>query len=1672
MNKILTHVHYKGLQFLMIGIFLLFLSHNTLFAQTYAEGTVIKAQGSDKMYHVLSGYRWLIPNEQALAELGKTTQNIQNITEAQLNNIALPPNGSTFWVSQGFRYMIKDGVRYAFASNSQSRQYQKDNPTTKDFQLPKPLLNGFEDYFADGSIIKIEGDSTIYQLWSNFKWAIKDKKTFEALHLDSTKVKTISVDIANKCLLNPTNGTVVQYENNDYYGYISGGLIWNISSSTAKTCASYFSKKYYSNNNSSGYQEDISLKQRVPIKLPKPILEGYAKPQDGTLVAVFKSKGITDLDVPPLSITSYQYIKLGVFWQTSPNNFATLNCSADKAVSLPEPVFNNQPRPLDGTLIQKEGSADTVWYITSRIGNQNNTENVAIPISNKVFPRFGISKDRLFKLPAPLFNIMKNRYDMYLKSNTFCIREDNDTRFFWYKVDSTYYPFNNVAPLGITPFNISLPKIMVDELPKPKEGVTIDGGNYTYGALMLEGGTPFSLVSPYQTLKMYMDILGIGSNPIKKVASREWLDALYLPRSIGPFMAQAGSDSIFLVVENTGAWGYFPNQKNTRYIPPSLYNTLGVQPNNIKKYPRAVIDIGRPFERTIVQAPNESSAYFIKDGIRFVASNKYIINYMPKALIESVPFAPDGTIVKYKYNTSDNFFYYGIWKGGYMWAVPDSIQLNLSVNKPVIGYFPFPKPAEGTLFKEINNPAVYIIKNGYRWWIPNETVFSQLGGRWDKVITLPNSAISGLTSNDYVNNTIPKVPNYTIVQDEANENNSFYILEGIAWRIPNKAALEKIKENWMPLIKIPSGLIEGLPKPQNDIVIKAKNSGKSAYIAGGNAWLINEAQKATIYTQLGLNNKTTVFLDDDVFESMARPVDDRFIKKDNDPSVWYIKSGYRWAIKNDATTLAKFGKTTADIISLRSEFVDIIPTVPNDTYLQIENNTEVWFIKDNKKFYVPDITQVDMQNRQIVSIPQSLFNELAIHPDSDRPYIGEEPYAAQVAGDPAVYEIKRGFKWHIPEYGTLQFLGYEGNIKAITAAQRDAFPVYPVDGTCIKASTKSTLYLMINGVRWRIPHDTVVTRLGIDRTKIVTYSEDILNKLPIHPKSGSLDVELLAITDVIITEEPGLIPAGYIAVAENVMTGPNSAASPVNLTRKIGGYNSYIYVKYEKLKISDFDRRVLTNIEAVDFGKDWSKPAAWAAWEFPKTYSYNGRIPQGALTARTQNDCNRIGLLVQYRTVKEVVSSDNKIVRNVAIHVKDHAEVVLKDLNNAWSETFNWLVNAASSVGDLFTNDNSIKLASPMAEGGQMATSWKRDGTNIQGGCVNAMEYNLYLREAQLVEPTYTASKKAALMKKYAPYVYLAIGEEYNPGSVNMTFQNTNDVVINGNHWLTTKEPMTDPQQKMPFFNGDIPNAKVYTYWVEKAHGVEVTYFFYYPYNYGKYIPEPFVGKVMGNHISDWEHTTIRFMWVKGTEWELVPYEVYLAAHDHGSVLPWNKVKKFNGIQPIVYSAKGSHGMYFTPERFIYKTAADFVADIAAKKDTDASSKGISGAAAGFGTNAGIATAAYVGFGVAPIGAMAVASVPFLERSDINPFKDDCSQGVPFDAAIRLEIYDYKTKKNIANGQPWPLWMNSDHSQKGAIWRWGNAKLGIEKMGENEFNDGPTGPTDKDAVWNYTTIEK
>jgi Concanavalin A-like lectin/glucanases superfamily/Vacuolar protein sorting-associated protein 62 len=485
------------------------------------------------------------------------------------------------------------------------------------------------------------------------------------------------------------------------------------------------------------------------------------------------------------------------------------------------------------------------------------------------------------------------------------------------------------------------------------------------------------------------------------------------------------------------------------------------------------------------------------------------------------------------------------------------------------------------------------------------------------------------------------------------------------------------------------------------------------------------------------------------------------------------------------------------------------------------------------------------------------------------------------------------------------------------------------------------------------------------------------------------------ITDVMVSDNGAGVPLDYTGLGYNVATTPyipgvvgeRVAGRDVNVG--IGGSTTSIWAKYGNLETAtDPQMPVLTDIAVVH----------WPGWNAvcPDGHPLNDANPQcvdgwqrasgtsagreGALTTGTDGACWDNGLCVRYQPLRDVLTNNLLYVEKLSLSV--------------------------TGGGIVFPSDPAVWLSTTL---------------DIHAACGDdRFVYVCYAKRSFTPPAPVTDQEKLDLLTRYAPMVWLAQNEQYMPSSLEWAFPYFERVLFPKDaftfppdltqvYWLQTTNQLSSPSDSsLPVFAGNLASAPVYAFWVEKQPGarlVDLVYFFYYPYNRGKEI----ANTIWGNHVSDWEHVTVRLVWGQ-------PEAVYISAHDFGGAYPWylNALGRTNLTHPIIYSAWGSHGCWVNPGSHTYD------------------------------------------------------SIPAL-----GDLTDYCSAGTPWNTWERVAAFDYNAQAGLGASQwpAWmstdygnPGTGDPTIPGNGPIYRWGNPRQGTCVSGECRLNDGPTGPADKN-VW-------
>jgi hypothetical protein len=229
--------------------------------------------------------------------------------------------------------------------------------------------------------------------------------------------------------------------------------------------------------------------------------------------------------------------------------------------------------------------------------------------------------------------------------------------------------------------------------------------------------------------------------------------------------------------------------------------------------------------------------------------------------------------------------------------------------------------------------------------------------------------------------------------------------------------------------------------------------------------------------------------------------------------------------------------------------------------------------------------------------------------------------------------------------------------------------------------------------------------------------------------------------------------------------------------------------------------------------------------------------------------------------------------------------------------------------------------------------------------------------DSSVPEGSAVSAKLREAIKTYAPRIFMHQDEQWFPSSVSWFQQYVNRV----DNRYKTKETLSSPSDYswQGAYGESLTSSNqppVYAVVVRNQQPgncnpdaqtplIDVYYFTFFPYNRGKqvcmgpfydnycpaYCPWPLNKKcclpringcateytAFGNHVGDWETVTVRFSGDDTSGYS--PLAVAGSAHGGGNIKTWSDAPK-TGTHPILFSAQGSHGMYFNTGCVAYQT--------------------------------------------------------------------------------------------------------------------------------------------------------
>lgn len=336
----------------------------------------------------------------------------------------------------------------------------------------------------------------------------------------------------------------------------------------------------------------------------------------------------------------------------------------------------------------------------------------------------------------------------------------------------------------------------------------------------------------------------------------------------------------------------------------------------------------------------------------------------------------------------------------------------------------------------------------------------------------------------------------------------------------------------------------------------------------------------------------------------------------------------------------------------------------------------------------------------------------------------------------------------------------------------------------------------------------------------------------------------------------------------------------------------------------------------------------------------------------------------------------------------------------------------------------NVKVLDVVVKAGYKATFYSKDDYKgdradvvCYKGFLNRRAHSLKVEKIATEEEKFdgalTDDDYAYLLKKYAPKIWWAKGEEYFASSVEDAMAHLTRVDSGDGYYYNYDPVGGDPYYVDDYLHGKKEGGTIYGFAVKKEYVyLNLCYYIYEPYNYGKKI----LGTLYGNHVGDWEHVSVALR-LEETEEGTVVQPLYLETsyHDWRDYTPFDQVEK-EGTHPVAYIAEKSHGTWPSAGTHVYKNAV------------------------------------------------------------VLKLSDSCSKGTAWDTWNSIETYVYDAKEWTGRGvgtTEWNRCFDKDYQSENGLSaiHWGNKGM-PQGVFYKYFVTGPTSPENKVSLYNYYTMNK
>lgn len=389
---------------------------------------------------------------------------------------------------------------------------------------------------------------------------------------------------------------------------------------------------------------------------------------------------------------------------------------------------------------------------------------------------------------------------------------------------------------------------------------------------------------------------------------------------------------------------------------------------------------------------------------------------------------------------------------------------------------------DGALIKGQTLPDVYVVSDGFKCRIKDESVFTALGYQWSNVISVPKTQINYNTSGSTISSADAH-PEGTLVKGSGS---TVYLIDNQERRpITSPQAFES-RYNWHEIVQEAPGDVKSFSINENSpvsfrdgLLIKSATSSAVYVIVDGQRRRISSSQ---VFAMLGYKWENIRAISTDYAlnkysnGSVLGFRDGMLIRGQGRSETYVIEDGLKRHIKTGDIFNALGYKWENIVVVPASQLdydakgADVISdtTHPNGTLLKTDSSGVIYLIQNGqrRKIHCWNVfLSHKFRYQDVVVVPDSRLSQYS--EDIDNPLGFRDGMLIKEKGTNKIYVISNGKRRCITNTQVFEDLGYKwASVKEYAASELSANPVGSdvssndvyLDGTLIKG-TKPTVYL-------------------------------------------------------------------------------------------------------------------------------------------------------------------------------------------------------------------------------------------------------------------------------------------------------------------------------------------------------------------------------------------------------------------------------------------------------------------------------------------------------------------------------------------------------------------------------------------------------------------------------------